>query len=190
MKVKITDAHDRLLVTKKEENVIQQGVMDCKYRNDLSLALFEYSNYIYIFGHKREIGIDEKQAIWSQDWSSSILDPGYVRKYTNVEDIPSFRIIWQPRLTKPEPQDNSWLFRTEKNNNDFDVFWIIPQRELWGQNKKGNMMEDPIISESIHLFINDKAKLQEPFTDDLPLERVQQIYKLVLNTKNKPFLSI
>lgn len=179
------EAHDRLLIAKKEENIIQKGFEECKYRNPIAQALFDYSDYIYIFAHKREIQLDEKITKFNQDLNESLINPSYIRKYSDVRDVPTFRILWQPRLTKPTPQENSFLFRTTKNSNDVEVYWIIPPRELWGQNKKGNMTEDPIISESIHLFQNNREKLAEPHEKDLPLEKVKQILKIICSKRKK-----
>lgn len=179
------DAHDRYLITKKEENIIQKGFEDCRYRNPLALAMLEYSDYIYVFAHKREVQLDEKITKFNQDLNESLINLSYIRKYRDVKDVPSFRILWQPRLTKPTPQENSFLFRAEKNNNDIDVYWIIPPSELWGQNKKGNMTEDPIITESIHLFKTNREQLSAPHDKDLPLEKVKQILKIICKKRKK-----
>lgn len=185
MLVNKLDAHDRLLVAKKEENIIQQGFEDCKYRNPIAQAMFEHSDYIYIFAHKREVGMDEKITKFNKDLNEFLINPSYTRRYSSIQDIPSFRILWQPRLTKPTPQENSFLFRTLKNSNDVEVYWIIPPSELWGQNKKGNMTEDPIIMESIHLFKNNREQLSEPHEKDLPLEKVKHILKKICSKKAK-----
>lgn len=183
MKIDRLDAHDRLLSLKKESENIQQGAYECKYRNPLSLALYEHSDYIYLFAHKREIGLDEKVAIFQQDIRDCLLNPSLHRRFLTLSDVPHFRILWQPRLTRPEPQENSMLFRAKKGDNSFEVCWIIPQKELWGQNKKGNMLSDDIVEISIHLFRNDKNRLSEPHHEDLPDKRVKQIYQSLKGKK-------
>lgn len=187
MKLNRLDTHDRLLIAKKEADVIQKGFEECKFRNPLALALLEYSNYIYVFGHKKEVGLDEKKDIFTQDLNESLINPYYKRKYTTFSDIPSFRILWQPRLTKPEPQPNSYLFRTLKDNLDVEVYWIIPPKELWSQYKKGNMIQDDIIGQSIYKIRNNPDELSAPHKDDLSEEKVRQIYTILKNNKTPVF---
>jgi hypothetical protein len=185
MKVTRTEAHDRFLEIQKQEDPIQQGFEDCKFRNPLSLELFEYSNYIYVFAHKREVGADEKLEKFMRDLTESMTNPFYQRKYTTMSDVPSFRILWQPRLTKPEPQPNSYLFRTLKDNNDVEVYWILPPFELFNEYQKGDMIQDEIICESIDRFLNNKASLCVPHRDDLPLEKVKEIIRKMCKKDKK-----
>ena len=133
------DAHDRLEHLKKEQSVnIFQGAEDCLKTNPDSLGLQEYSPYIYIFAHPR-----------------------------TSEDGYSKRLIWQPRLTKPRPQENSYLFRAISKSDILEIFWIIPPIEHWGQYKKGNVTESDIVCWSIHQFQNNREKMGEPEQEDL-----------------------
>ena len=186
MKINVLDAHDRLLKYNNQSDYISKGADECKYKNPLSSALLSHSDYIYIFSHKREIGLDEKVSIFNEDLRESLINPNYKRKYITLADIPSARILWQPRLTKPEPQTNSMLFKTYKNSEGYEVFWIIPPPELWNQYKKDNLTGDQIIYESIHKFKNDKKRLSSPEKDDLSEERVKEIYKQIALKYNQP----
>ncbi len=194
MKINRLEAHDRFLIAKQEENVIQKGFEECRFRNPDALALFEYSNYIYIFAHKREVGSDEKIQKFNKDLHKSIVDPDYKRKYTSIDQVESFRVLWQPRLTKPDPQTNSYLFRVKRDSTDVEVYWILPPEELWGQNKKGNITEDEIISESINKFKNNKSEMSLPHPEDLPLEKVKEIIVSICNKRKakgfQPILDI
>lgn len=187
MRINRLEAHDRLLSLKKEKDQIQQGAEDCKYKNPLSQALLTQADYIYIFAHKREIGSDEKIAILQQDIRECLLNPSLPRRYKSIEEVPHFRILWQPRLVKPEPQENSMLFRTKKDSNDFEVFWVLPPAELWGQHKKGNLTEEDIVIKSIAMFKNNKEELRKPHPEDLPLERVRSIYLSLKGAKQEDF---
>lgn len=186
MKINALEAHDRLLQYNNQSDYISKGADDCKYKNPLSSALLSFSDYIYIFAHKREIGIDEKLSLFNEDLKESLINPMYTRKFITLSDVPSARILWQPRLSKPEPQTNSMLFKAYKNSEGYEVFWIIPPPELWNQYKKGNMSQDPVIVESIHKFKTDKERLSSPEKDDLPDESVKAIYKQIAAQFNKP----
>jgi hypothetical protein len=185
MLINKSETHDRYLKIQEEQDVIQKGFEDCKYRNPLALDLLQYSNYIYIFAHKREVGLDEKVTKFNDDLNKSLIDPYYKRKYVTLSDIPSFRILWDPRLTKPDPQTNSYLFRTLRDSNDVEVYWILPPQELFGQHKKGNMIQDDIITESIHKYLNNREEMSAPHPEDLPLEKVKEIFEMVCTKEKK-----
>ncbi len=102
MKILRLDAHDRLEHLKKDQsNTITQGCEDCLKKNPDSLALQSHCHYVYIFAHPRTIELDERIALFNEDWKNSLIDPLYVRKYKTLEDVPNTRLLWQPRLTKP-----------------------------------------------------------------------------------------
>jgi hypothetical protein len=86
-------------------------------------------------------------------------------------------MIWQPRLTKPKSQTNSMLFKAYPGTDIVKIIWIIPPREMWKQYEKGKLTENKFISESIHDFENNRAKLEQKEEDDLPDEKIDQIYK-------------
>src|SRR5260221_7414673 len=117
MKVNILEAHDRQQHLMKEQAInISQGVEDCLKQNSFSLALQTYSSYIYIFVHPRT----------SEDGSTKTM-------------------YYQPRLTKPEAQTNSYLFRAKSHSDIVEVCWLLPNEEIWGQHAKGNVTESEIV---------------------------------------------
>jgi hypothetical protein len=148
MKIQRLETHDRLLhFIKDQSNTISQGCEDCLKKNPLSLALQDHSPYIYIFAHPR-----------------------------TAEDGITKRMLWQPRLTKPQAQTNSYLFRAKSKSDIVDICWMIPPPELWDQYIKGNVTESDIVRYSITMFKENKAKLEEKESDDLLEYQVQSIY--------------
>lgn len=151
MKINPLDAHDKLKQLKEEQSVnVFQGADDCLKKNVLSLALQEKSPYIYIFAHPRT----------SDDGSTKIL-------------------YWQPRLSKPKAQTNSYLFRVQSKTDVMEICWIIPPRELWGQYDKGKVTESEIIVWSIDQFVNNREGLEKPFPEDVNDFQGNEIYKRV-----------
>jgi hypothetical protein len=147
MKINRLETHDRLLHFKKDQEAnINQGLEDCLKKNPFSLALQQRSPYIYIFAHPRTD------------------DDGFTK-----------RMIWQPRLSKPTPQTNSYLFRVESHTDNVEICWLLPPREMWGQYKKGNVTENEIVLWSISEFTNNREKLAEPFPDDFSEERIKSV---------------
>jgi len=151
MKVDRLEAHDRLEYFKKDqESNIFQGAEDCLKKNPLSLALQDKSPYIYIFAHPR-----------------------------TADDGINKKMFWQPRLTKPEPQTNSYLFRVVSHTDEIEVFWLLPPKEMWPQYKRGNLTEEDTVLWSINQFQFNRKKMAEPEHDDLKYEKVQEILKKV-----------
>jgi hypothetical protein len=68
------------------------------------------------------------------------------------------------------------LFKAYPGTDDIKVIWMIPAQEMWAQYEKGFMLQSSIVVESIHKFKNDFEALQAPEKDDLPDERVNEIY--------------
>jgi hypothetical protein len=166
MKLDRLETHDRYLHFVKDEFDISktcQGIIDKRPFGE---------HPFYIFAHKREIGLDERQAIWREMGYSVQLDK-----------VPSARLIWQSRLTKPQAQENSMLFKGYPGSDLVKIIWIIPQKELWKQYEKGNVTENEMIKESIHLFRTNREKLEEREGDDLPDETIRRIYEEILNAK-------
>lgn len=97
--------------------------------------------------------------------------------YPTLSDIPTHRMIWQPRLTKPKAQTNSMLFKGYPGTDTVKVIWMIPEREMWDQYRKGNLTESSIVVESIHSFEHDRERLEAKEIDDLPDARIDQIYR-------------
>lgn len=160
IKVDRLETHDRLLDF-KEKNM--QSISE---QVDLLIAQNPFSGEpFYIFAHKRTLD-DAERILHFQ-----------TRQYS-IENNPTHKIVWQPRLQKPKAQTNSMLFKVyplhpERNH----IVWILPERELWGAYQKGQMFEENAVAMSIDAFENDRAALERPEADDPSDERAQAIYK-------------
>jgi hypothetical protein len=86
------------------------------------------------------------------------------------------RYIWQPRLTRPLPQSNSSLYKAYPGSDKVIMCWIIPKREYWDQYKKGNVTENAMIEEFIHIYMNNRKLLEQPEDDDLSDAEINAIY--------------
>lgn len=151
MKLNRLETHDRLLhFIADQTQSIWQGADDCLKKNELSLALQEKSPYIYIFAHPR-----------TQDDGNKIM-------------------FWQPRISKPKAQTNSYLFRAQSKTDNIEICWMLPPREMWRQYKKGNVTESNWTSWSIEQFQNNRQVLEDPFPDDLSEANGQKIYQQVI----------
>jgi hypothetical protein len=147
MKVNRLEAHDRLkYLIEDQSKYVQQGAEDCLKKNPLSLAYQDRSPYVYIYGH--------------------------ARTHDNGVDK---RLLWEPRLTKPLPQSNSYLFRALSKTDTMEVCWVLPPSETWSQYKKGNVVESDIIGWSIFQYHNKREELGAPFPDDLPDDKCKRI---------------
>ncbi len=101
------------------------------------------------------------------------------------------RLIWQPRLTKPSAQTNSMLFKAYPKTDLIKVVWMIPAQELWASFKIGQMTHNQTVLDSIHDFLNNRAKLEEPEHDDLNEDEINAVYRQISHTVNpKPFVKI
>ena len=177
MKINRLDAHDRLLHFKSQGDNISKGCQDC-----INSRPDEFGRHpFYIFAHKREIALDERVAILSQDQMDTILDVTLKRRYRSLEDVPTHRMLWQPRLGKPSAQPNSMLFRTYPGTDTIKIIWMLPDGslELWDQYKKGLMTENSIVTESMHMFQFNKTRLEAPEDDDVSQEEAERIYKAI-----------
>src|SRR6516162_8098315 len=152
MKLNRLETHDRLEYLKEDQSkIIFQGAEDCLKKNPDSLALQEKSPYIYIFAHPR-----------------------------TADDGLNKRLLWQPRLTKPRAQSNSYLFRAQSNTDLLEICWLIPDKELWDQYKEGNVTEHEIVNWSIDQFINNRERFEAPHPEDLTNEKAANIWMSIL----------
>lgn len=152
MKVNRLETHDRLEYLKKDQSInIFQGAEDCMKKNKLSLALQDKSPYIYIFAHPR-----------------------------TADDGVNKVMYWQPRLTKPEAQTNSYLFRAQSKTDLIEVCWLLPPEEMWPQYKMGNVTEHRDVLWSINHYVQNKKDLERAEPGDLNQERGSQIYREVI----------
>lgn len=104
--------------------------------------------------------------------------PFYIFAHTRTEeDGVTKRLIWQPRLTKPEAQTNSMLFKAYPGTDMIKVIWMIPAPELWAQFGKGLVTENKTVYESIDAFKNNKLKLEEKEDDDMNDEQIDAVYR-------------
>lgn len=189
MKVNILESHDRLLELHKQADYISQGCQDCIDNRPQEFGQLPF----YIFGHRREIGMDERYNLFVQDLHAALSDMTgtYKRKYNSIGDTPSHRFIWMPRLSKPVPQTNSMLFKYYPENDVIHVKWLLPAEELWGQYEKGNVTEQSIVESSINMYRNNPRELAYRDEDDISDERADFIYKeIARNKKGEKFTLI
>jgi hypothetical protein len=138
MKIDKLETHDRLEHFKADQNdVIVQGLQDCLKRNPLSLALQDRSRYIYIYAHPRTTEMGNAKVMY-----------------------------WQPRLSKPKMETNSYLFRVQSFSDKCEIMWMLPPKELWGQYDKGKVTENDVVAWSIAMFQTQKEKMEQPHPDD------------------------
>lgn len=149
MKLNRLETHDRYQHFLKDQSQnIFQGAEDCLKKNQLSLDLQDKSPYIYIFAHPR-----------------------------TAEDGVTKRMLWQPRLTKPKPETNSYLFRVPSKTDLIEVCWLIPPIELWEQYITGNVTESDLVYWSISQFRFNREELEKNHPDDLPDAKIKEIYR-------------
>jgi len=104
--------------------------------------------------------------------------PFYIFAHTRTEeDGATKRLIWQPRLTKPQAQTNSMLFKAYPGTDVLKVIWMIPAPEMWSQYSQGLICANKTVSESIQDFQHNRAKLEAKEPDDLSDEQIDAIYK-------------
>ena len=104
--------------------------------------------------------------------------PFYVFAHARTdEDGVTKRLIWQPRLTKPEAQTNSMLFKVYPGKDIVKVIWMIPAPEMWKQYGHEKMCANKIVFDSIQAFMNDKASLERREEDDPQDWQVEAIYR-------------
>jgi len=152
MKVNRLETHDRLEhFLKDQAQTIWQGADDCLKKNTDSLKLQEKSPYIYVFAHPR-----------------------------TADDGITKRMLWQPRLTKPKAQTNSYLFRALSNTDLLEICWLIPPRELWPQYQAGNITEEPTVVWSINQFMYNREELEKPEPEDWSDWQARNILEIVL----------
>ena len=152
MKIHRFEAHDRLKYLKEDQSVnIAKGAEDCLKKNTLSLALQEKSPYIYLWAHPR-----------------------------TREDGVTKEMYWQPRLSRPKPQTNSYLFRAKSKTDEITVCWLLPPREQWNEYVKGNVTEDDLTNWSIKQFRFNREELERDDPEDFNQEKGSSILRQVL----------
>lgn len=178
MKINLLDAHDRLQHLKK-----QSDSLGCYCQQIIDASPFGNRPF-YIFAHKREISLDEKIAILNSSLHGEISE-----KYFSLADVPTHRMIWQPRLTRPKAQTNSMLFKVHPGTDVLETVWLLPEREMWPQYQKDNLTENETVVYSINAFVNNREKLEAPDNDDPGEEEVKAIYlQLSAEAKRKKLM--
>lgn len=176
MDINILDAHDRLKDVHKK-NSLSISEMCEKIINERPFG----DHPFYLFVHKRTIDFKERATIYNQDLYESF--KGLPKQYKDMKDVPSHRLIWQPRLTKPKAQTNSMLFKAYPGTDIVKTIWMIPERELWPEYKKGNLTADETVTISIDNFLNNRKELEAKEEDDLDDKQIQAIYRNMATKK-------
>lgn len=160
MKLNLLETHDRLLhFLADQSQTIWQGAEDCLKKNPDSLKYQEYMPYIYIFAHPR-----------------------------TDDDGVTKRMLWQPRVSRPKPQENSYLFRALSHTDLIETCWLIPPKDLWDQFKPEHLTHEPTIIWSIDLFKYNRKELQKPHPEDLSEKQIRQIFLSAHKEKSKPVI--
>jgi hypothetical protein len=103
--------------------------------------------------------------------------PFYIFAHTRTdEDGVTKRLLWQPRLTKPKAQTNSMLFKAYPGTDNVKVIWMIPDKLMWKQYKKGNITENKTVLDSINDFQFNRNELEAKEKDDLDDNQIAKIY--------------
>lgn len=168
MKINRLDAHDRFT------HLTNQSMDIGKTCQQMINSRPFGDHPFYIFAHKRQLGMDERMAIFMEG------------KHQDLADVPTDRLIWQPRLTKPNAQENSMLFKGYPGTDVIKVIWMIPDKAMWKQYKKGNLTQNKTVVESIYDFQNNPKKLEAKEDDDLSDEAIDVIYAEICRSAKKP----
>lgn len=161
MKVDFLETHDRLLHFKSDWESISQAVADCIHN-----VPDEIKMPFYVYGHSRQIGLDERFNLYFQ---------GHWQK---MEDVPSERLIWMPRISKPLAEPNTYLFKAQKGTDLVEVEWILPKRELWDQYAPDNMNHNDVIWTSIQNYHHARAEMEKP-DREITLEEINQFKRII-----------
>jgi hypothetical protein len=155
MKLNRLETHDRLIAFKKDQSQnIFKGAEDCLKKNPDSLAMQERCHYVYIFAHPR-----------------------------TADDGVTKIMLWQPRLTKPQVQTNSYLFRALSHTDIVEVCWLLPPEELWEQYEIDNVTEHKDVIWFIHQFMYQRELMQRSDPDDISEERAKNIWDEIIANK-------
>lgn len=183
MKLNFFETHDRLQHLHKQADYISQGCQDCINGRPPE---FENSPF-YIFAFKKQIDLDERKELFRLDLIETLMNPLLPRKYRSIDEVPSDRLIWSSRLTKPKAQTNSMLFKCYPPDG-IRVIWILPIREQWEQYVKGKLTENEVVTQSIYDFEHNREQLEASEEDDVSEKRANYIYEQ-MSLNKKPRMS-
>ncbi len=113
--------------------------------------------------------------------------PFYIYSHVRTaDDGHTKRLIWQPRLKKPKAQTNSMLFKAYPPGDKIKVIWMIPDRDQWPAYKKGTMLHQQVVLDSIKAFQEDRLSLEKDEEDEVTEEMAQRIYReIAISHKQK-----
>ena len=155
MKIERLETHDRYKHFIQDQwEVVSKGAEDCLKVNPDSIAIQQKCPYVYLFAHPR-----------------------------TAEDGVNKRLLWQPRISRPKPQTNSYLFRAISNTDMIEVIWLLPPREMWTQYDIGKVTESNLVAWSIKQFESNRNYLDSPHPDDISEERAKEIMKEIIKWK-------
>ncbi len=155
MKLNRLETHDRYKHFINDQwEMVSKGAEQCLKENPDSLAIQQKCPYVYLFAHPR-----------------------------TADDGVTKRLLWQPRISRPKPQTNSYCFRAQSNTDLIEVCWLLPPNEMWDQYEEGMVAESNLVAWSIEQYRNNRDKLERPHPDDLPEERAKQIFREILSWK-------
>lgn len=154
MKIDRLETHDRYEHFMQDQSEgLAKGAEECLKTNPISLAIQEKSPYVYLFAHPR-----------------------------TADDGVSKRMLWQPRISRPLPQTNSYLFRAQSRTDLIEICWLLPPREMWSEYEIGKVTASEITIWSINQFRFHRKNLEAPHPEDLSEERGRQIYRDVIHS--------
>lgn len=157
MKLNRLETHDRLQHFIKDQSAnIFQGAEDCLKKNPLSLAIQERAPYVYLFAHPR-----------------------------TADDGVTKRLLWQPRLSIPQAQTNSYLFRAISKTDIIEIVWLLPPREMWKQYEKGKVTESNWCHWSIEQFKINPMEMSKPHPEDLSEEMCAKIMQQIVDERRQ-----
>jgi transcription antitermination factor NusG len=162
MKINRLDAHDRLQYFQKQTETIYQGCMECIRNLPDSIK-----SSFYVYAHPRTIDLDEQaNLITSNVW-------------TDISTLPNKKLIWMPRISKPKPQTNSYLFLTKKSTDLIKIIWMIPPREIWNEYAPDKMTYNEEVWTSIQNFNHCRKVLSSP-DEDGPTRRDEEDFRRII----------
>ena len=109
LKINRLETHDRYQHFMQDQSEgLAQGAEACLKTHPIAIAIQQRSPYVYLFAHPR-----------------------------TADDGVTKRMLWQPRISRPSPQTNSYLFRAQSNTDLIEICWLLPPREMWKEFEKG-----------------------------------------------------
>jgi len=101
----------------------------------------------------------------------------FVHTRTHEDGVFKKRLIWQPRLSKPQSAPNTMLFKLFPESGEVQVIWILPDDRLWNQFAPRMIGYNETIWISIQNFKHHRAELDRKDPNDLSDEKIDQIYR-------------